>query len=107
MAAVEMYDVEQGLREVARLRRKTDQFTRAQLDLGDRLASFIAAHFGPEATETAGLAMVIAAASVGVLAAEPELSPVIAVNVIGIAGQRLVADARAADEAARTPDGER
>jgi hypothetical protein len=95
---VEMYDVELGLREMARQRRKTDELTRAQAQIGDRLAEHLVRHFGPEALETAGLAMVISAASLAYLAKEGATAAV-AVNVLGFAGQRIVLDARTADAA--------
>lgn len=91
-----LYDVERGLREVARYRRRRDELSRATADLGDRLAANIARHFGPEATETAGLALVLAGASVGALDGVPVR---VVAGVLALAGQRLVGDARAAEEA--------
>lgn len=91
---VPLYDVELGLREAAKHRLRRDEVSRATCDLADRLASHLVRHFGPEAVETAGLALVISAASVGALAAEG-VQPAILVNVIALAGQRMVGDARA------------
>lgn len=94
----DLYDVELGLREIARHRRRRDQLTTATADVADRLASHMARHFGPEAAETAGLALVIAAASLGGLATEVP-RPEVLVNVLAFTGQRLATDARAADAA--------
>jgi hypothetical protein len=94
----DLYDVESALREVARYRRRRDQLTTATTEVADRLASHMARHFGPEAAETAGLALVIAAASLGGLAREVS-QPEVLVNVLAFAGQRLATDARAADAA--------
>lgn len=94
-----LYDVELGLREIARHRRRRDQLTNATTEVADRLAHHMARHFGPEATETAGLALVIAAASLGGLAREVS-QPEVLVNVLAFAGQRLADDARTADKAA-------
>lgn len=94
---VDLYDVENALRELARARRRRDELTALQIGYGDLLASHMARHFGPEATETAGLALVIAGASVAALPAE--LPPVLLANIVAFAGQRLVLDARAADGA--------
>lgn len=96
MNDTDLYDIEDALREVARARRRRDPLTAETARLADQLASRLAQHFGPEATETAGLALVLAAASLGVLA---EVPTVVAANLVAFAGQRLVADSRAADGA--------
>lgn len=97
MTGVELYDVENGLREIARRRRRRDDLTVATAGIAGTLASHMARHFGPEATETAGLALVIAAASVGGLT---DLTVPVVANILALTGQRLVADSRAADEVA-------
>lgn len=94
---IDLYDVEASLHIIAGQRRKRDEVTRAQAELADRLAGRITAHFGPEAVETAGLALVLGAACVGAL---QECHPAILINVLAFTGQRLVTDARAADAAA-------
>jgi hypothetical protein len=93
-----LYDVEQALREAARSRRKRDALTEATTQIADDLASHLARHFGPEGLETAGLALVIAAASAGALATK-DIPPAVLCNVLAYAGQRMVGDARAADGA--------
>lgn len=95
---VPLYDVEEALRQMARQRRKRDPLSVAQAQLGDKLAANMVRHFGPEAVETAGLSLVIGGASVVAL---KDLDPAILCNVLAYAGQRLVVDARAGDEAAR------
>lgn len=95
----DLYDIENGLTEAAKFRRRRDAASRAQVTLADRLANHLLDHFGPEAEETAGLALVVGAASIGALAVEDIPSAAI-VNVLALAGQRLVADARACDAAA-------
>lgn len=92
-----LYDVEEALRQMARQRRKRDPLSVAQAELGDKLASHMVAHFGPEAVETAGLALIIGAASVAAL---KDMDPAVVCNVLAYTGQRLVLDARAADSAA-------
>jgi len=97
------YDVEEALRTLARQRRRVDELTITQTDIADRLAGHLRAHFGPDEVETAGLALVLGAASVTAVATD--VSPAIAMNVLAFAGQRLVADSRAADAATPTDDG--
>jgi len=92
----ELYDVEAALLEVARARRRRDEPTIAVAQLAERLSSNLVRHFGPEATETAGLALVIAAASIGVLVREGIPAEAIT-NLLAFAGQRIVVDARTAD----------
>lgn len=89
----DLYDVENGMREAARYRQRRDQLAVSTGQVADGLAANIARHFGPEAAETAGLALVLAGASIGALDGVPV--PVVA-NVLALAGQRLAADARAA-----------
>lgn len=89
-----LYDVEAALQQMARQRRKRDPMSIAQAELGDKLASHLVAHFGPEAIETAGLALVIGAASVAAL---KDMEMAIGCNVLAYAGQRMVLDARAAE----------
>jgi hypothetical protein len=89
-----LYDVEDALRILAQQRHKRDEVTMAQCDIADRLAHHLKNHFGPEAIETAGLALVLGAASAGAL---KDVHPAILINVLAFTGQRLVVDARAAD----------
>lgn len=89
------YDVENALRELARARRRQDDLTGATAQISDDLAVNMARQFGPEGAETAGLALVVCAASIGALKGLP-LEVVI--NVIAFAGQRMVLDARAAEQ---------
>lgn len=95
-----LYDVEDALRVLAVARRRRDDITWQTLQVADQMAAHLARHFGPEAQETAGLAMVLAAASLGGLAAGDN-AVAATNNVLAFAGQRLVADARAADDATR------
>jgi len=100
-----LYDLETALREVARHRQRRDEPTQVTTELADDLASHVAAHFGPEAHETAGLALVLASASIGGLAATLRgldgkngwNGAGLLCNVLSFAGQRLVLDARAAE----------
>lgn len=92
----DLYDVENALREVARARQRQDVLTTATTAIADDLAVSLARHFGSEGVEIAGLALVLCGASVGAL---KELPIEVVANVIAFAGQRLVLDARAADEA--------
>ena len=55
----------------------------------------MARQFGPEGAEVAGLALVVCAASLGALR---DLPIEVVMNVIGFAGQRMVLDARAAEQ---------
>jgi hypothetical protein len=96
MPDVDLYDIENGLREAARYRQRRDELALGSMDIADKLAINIARHFGPEATETAGLALVLAGASIGALDGVPVA---VVANILALAGQRLTADARAADNA--------
>lgn len=97
-ADVPLYDFEHGLREIARARRRRDELTHHTTGIADQLALHVTRHFGPEALETAGLSMVLAAASLGVIAARDGGQVAQAtVNILAFAGQRLVLDARSAD----------
>lgn len=90
----DLYDVEAALRAAAHYRRRNDKATRAQVELADRLATNMTKHY-PEGLEQAGTALVLAAASLGVLAAE-KVTPEVIINILAFAGQRMVLDARAA-----------
>lgn len=103
--ATDRYDVEAALRQLARQRRNRDPLIRETTHHADRLAEHLRPEFGPEAEETAGLALVRAAASLGGLAAElasPDnmearnLASTL-VNLLAFAGQRMVSDSRLAD----------
>jgi hypothetical protein len=91
----DLYDVEDALRTAAKYRRRNDAATLAQVDLADRLATAMTKHF-PSGLEEAGISLVLAAASLGAITAE--VSPAVLVNIIAFTGQRMVLDARAADE---------
>ena len=95
------FDFDRALREVTRHRSKRDQVTPAQAQLGDRLATRAAAEFGPEALETAGLGILLGASIAAELVREGIEQPAILANVLGFIGERLVRDARAAEEASR------
>lgn len=95
------FDFDRALREVTRHRTRRDQATMAQRDLGDRLATRAASEFGPEALETAGLGILLAAGVAAELIREGIEQPAILANVLGFIGERLVRDARAAEEASR------
>lgn len=97
----ELYDVDAALRQLAASRRLRDPLTRATAQLADDLAHHMSANFGPEELETVGRALIIVAASLGVLPHEqPEIQAAVLVNVAAFAGQRLVIDGREADKAA-------
>jgi len=96
----DLYDVEAALIEVARFRRRRDEPTIAIVELSERLSTNLVRHFGPEAAETAGLALVIAAASLSALASAGVPATALT-NLLAFSGQRLVVDARAADGGAR------
>lgn len=97
---MELYNVEVGLIEAAQFRRRRDEVSRAQVTLADKLATHLLRHFGPGAEEMAGLALVVGAASVGALAVE-EIQPAMVVNILALAGQRMVIDAREANREVR------
>lgn len=95
----QLIDVEDALRTLARFRRRRDDATVIVGQMADTIAANLARHFGPEALETAGIALVLGAASVGNVATQctDHVAQAVA-NMIGLAGQRLVLDARAADD---------
>ena len=94
-----LFDMDHGLREIARTRGKRDSVTRAQVQLSDALAEFVNRHFSPEEIETAGRALMIAASCTAGLIGSGVSRPEVIVNVIGFAGGRLVTDGRAWTEA--------
>lgn len=89
-----MYDIEVGLVEAAKFRLKRDEASRAQVALADKLAWHLTGNFLPGVEETAGLALVVGAASVAALAENPDVPSAAIVNILALAGQRLVSDAR-------------
>jgi hypothetical protein len=94
-----LYDVDNALHVLGRARRRNDPLTRQTVLIADQLATHIARHFTPEQADTAGRALVLAAASIGVithLAVDPLADT--STNVIGFAGHRLVLDAAAATD---------
>lgn len=91
-----LYDIEHALAEIASQRRRRDELTRAQVGIADALALHLDRHFAAEELETAGRALVIAAASSASLASEvpaEHLGPLIC-NLLGFAGARLIRDGR-------------
>lgn len=98
------YDVDGAIRDLARHRRRRDPGTRGILQLADDLAAAMQSNFSAEEMETVGRALVIAAASTGPLAqygASPKETTVATMvcNITAFAGERLIRDARAIDEA--------
>lgn len=89
-----LYDEENALREIARVRMKRDGPTRAQVIIADRLAEEMHRHFAADEAETAGRALLIGAASCGALAVEGIPASVI-LNVLGFTAGRMIADGRA------------
>ncbi len=85
-----------GLEELAKFRRQRDQAALVQVELSEMLAQNMVRHFAPEETETAGRALIIGGAHIAALA---ECTPAVLVNVLTLAGQRMVLDSRAAREA--------
>lgn len=95
---VPLYDVEYGLAELAKSRRRRDHVTRATVSSADDLAHNLSGHFSAEELESIGRALVITSASLAGLIALPrgdEIQPAVLINLIAFAGQRLVVDARA------------
>jgi hypothetical protein len=89
-----LYDVERARAEMAKGRRMRDPLTREQANIGDRLAHHLNDHFSAEELETAGRAVMIAAASIGTLAAYKEIPGAVLVNILAFAGDRLITDGR-------------
>ena len=96
---VPLYDVEQARREVARARKRRDTLTRSQCQLGDSMAHHINAHFSADELETAGRALLIAAGSLGALAEMKAMQPTVLVNILGMAGDRLITDGQVTPDA--------
>jgi hypothetical protein len=90
-----LFDVDRGLRDMARARGRRDTLTRGQVQLGDSMAEFIDRHLSPEETEPAGRALMIAASAAGSLVAEGVNRPEVILNIIGFAAARMVTDGRA------------
>lgn len=97
----DLYDVEQALREIAQYRRRNDTAAAAQVGISDQVATNMTRHY-PTGLEDAGTALVIAAASLGVLVREG-LSAAVVVNILGLTGQRMVLDSRAAEPVPSEP----
>lgn len=92
-----LYDVDNAMRILARGRRRKDPLTVQTVLIADKLATHMARHFTPDQADTAGRALIIAAASVGAithLSVDPLADT--SANVIAHAGHRLVLDAEAA-----------
>lgn len=88
-----LYDVEAALQQVRARRESTNLVDRKAARVADRLARHMLRHF-PNGTEDAGVALIVAAASVGVLAVDKEIPPAVLVNIVGFAGARLIEHAR-------------
>lgn len=92
-----LYDVDAALRMLARRRRRKDPLTVQTVLIADKLATHMARHFTPEQADTAGRALVIAAASISVITATAsDLTAQASANVIAFAGHRLILDAEEA-----------
>lgn len=100
-----LFDVDLGLRELARARGKRDTLTRSQAQVGDGLAEYINRHFSAEEIETAGRALMIAASAIGSLVEKGVNRPEVALNIISFAAARMVTDGRAWTEASEGGDG--
>lgn len=95
-----LYDVDAALKMLARSRRRNDPLTRQTVLIADKLATHMARHFTPDQADTAGRALVIAAASISVITASTsDLTALASANVIAYAGHRLILDAEAANHA--------
>ena len=90
------YDLEAALAAMRKARQRRDPLTVTTGGFADRFANNMLRHFGPEQIETVGLALLIVGAS---LPALDELPHAVLANLVAFAGQRLVDDARAADQA--------
>lgn len=92
-----LYDIEQGLREMAAVRASRGDLALVLARVGDDIADGFRADFDTTLDmETVGKALVIAAASVTRLAADKRRVPAtVVVNMIGLAGENLVRTARA------------
>ncbi len=90
-----LYDVDKARTEMAKGRRSRDPLIREQAAIGDRLANHLNKHFSAEEQETAGRAVMIAAASVGTLAEYRDIPGAVLVNILAFGGDRLITDGRA------------
>lgn len=88
------FDVENGLREIARARASGNELLRETATLADQVAAGMRGDFaGVLDMETCGKAFVIAAASVVPLCG-PDIPAAVIANLIGMAGENLVREAR-------------
>ena len=88
------YDLENGIREMARARSRDDALSVETMRLADLLVDGMRREFGSTLDmETCGKALVIAASSVVPLC-DPDIPPAVIANMIGFAGERLVREAR-------------
>ena len=90
----DLYDVDKARAVLAKGRRSRDPLTREQAAIGDRLANHLNKHFSAEELETAGRAVMIAAASIGALAEYGEIPGAVLVNILAFGGDRLITDGR-------------
>lgn len=86
-----LYDVDRARHVLAAQRRKRDELTLATTMVADRLSSHIGRHFAAEELEAAGRALLVAAASLGVLT---DVDPATLCNLLAFAGDRLITDGR-------------
>jgi hypothetical protein len=88
------YDLENGIREMARARSRNDALSKETMRLADQVVARMREEFGSTLDmETCGKAWVIAASSVVPLCG-PEIPAAVVANLIGFAGEQLVREAR-------------
>lgn len=88
------YDIEQAIRQAARARGNRDDLTRETSTIADRMADGFRGDFGDTLDmETCGKALVIAAGSLVPLCG-PEIPGAVLANIVCLAGESLVRQAR-------------
>lgn len=96
--AAQPFDVEHALSIVAQQRQRRDPGTATTMHISDLTVEYLRDKFGTEAHETVGLGFLWAAATLGALVTEvDDLPPAALLNVLAFSGQRLVTDARLAE----------
>lgn len=97
----EPFDVEHALSTIAQHRRHRDPATVTTAHISDLTVEYLRDKFGVEAHETVGLAYLWAAATLGALVTEVgDFPPAALLNVLAFTGQRLITDARLAENRA-------
>lgn len=94
-------DFDKAIREALTFRARRDEPARGCIAMADYVVPHITAEFGQEAHETVGLALLVAAKFATELIMLDIDNPTVIANVLGLAGQRIVTDARAVDAALR------